>query len=73
MNSVTILGIDIGKNSFHLHGQNAQGHQVLRKKLNRRQLLPLLAQMPPCKVAMESCGVHSFLPEKSPSSVIKSN
>ncbi|AZE66871.1 ISPsy7, transposase [Pseudomonas synxantha] len=61
MNSVTLLGIDIGKNSFHLHGQDAQGHQVLRKKLNRRQLLPLLAQMPPCKVAMESCGGSQFL------------
>lgn len=61
MNSVTILGIDIGKNSFHLHGQDSQGHQVLRKKLNRSQLLPLLAQMPPCKVAMESCGGSQFL------------
>ncbi|WP_442965798.1 hypothetical protein [Pseudomonas sp. Root329] len=40
MNTVTLLGIDIGKNTFHLHGQDARGHQVLRKKLNRNQLLP---------------------------------
>ena len=64
MNSVTLPGIDIGKNSFHLHGQDAQGHQVLRKKLNRRQLLPLLAQMPPCKVAIESCSGSKFLAKK---------
>ncbi len=30
MNTVTLLGIDIGKNTFHLHGQDARGHQVLR-------------------------------------------
>lgn len=31
MNTMTLLGIDIGKHSFHLHGQDAKGHQVLRK------------------------------------------
>lgn len=61
MNSVTLLGIDIGKNSFYLHGQDARGHQVLRKKVNRAQLLPLLAQLPLCKIAMESCGGSQFL------------
>lgn len=64
MNSVTLLGIDIGENSFHLHGQDAQGHQVLRKKLNRSQLLPLLTQMPPRKVAMEPCGGSRSLARK---------
>ena len=32
MTSLTLLGMDIGKHSFHLHGQNAQGQMVLRKK-----------------------------------------
>ena len=61
MNTVTLLGIDIGKNTFHLHGQDARGNQLLRKKLNRSQLLPYLAQLPNCKVAMESCGGSQWL------------
>jgi hypothetical protein len=43
MNTMTLLGIDIGKHSFHLHGQDTQGHQVLRKKMSRGQLLRSLA------------------------------
>ena len=61
MNTVTLLDIDIGKNTFHLHGQDARGNQLLRKKLNRSQLLPYLAQLPNCKVAMESCGGSQWL------------
>lgn len=56
MNTVTLLGIDIGKNTFHLHGQDARGNQLLRKKLNRSQLQPYLTQLPTCKIAMESCA-----------------
>ncbi len=61
MNTVTLLGIDIGKNTFHLHGQDARGNQLMRKKLNRSQLLPYLAQLPSCKIAMESCGGSQWL------------
>ncbi|EUB75713.1 transposase IS111A/IS1328/IS1533 [Pseudomonas sp. GM41(2012)] len=64
MATVTLLGIDIGKNTFHLHGQDARGHQVLRKKLNRSQLLPYLAQISTCKIAMESCGGSQWLARK---------
>lgn len=56
MSTVTLLGIDIGKNTFHLHDQDARGNQFLRKKLNRSQLLSHLAQLSNCKIAMESCG-----------------
>ena len=38
MNTMTLLGIDIGKHSFHLHGQDAKGHQVLRKKNQPRPI-----------------------------------
>lgn len=61
MNTMTLLGIDIGKHSFHLHGQDAKGHQVLRKKTNRGQLLSTLAQVPSCTVVMESCGGAHWL------------
>ena len=64
MATLALLGIDIGKNFFHLHGQDIKGHQVLRKKLSRNQLLPYVAQLPSCVVAMESCGGAHWLARK---------
>lgn len=61
MNTVTLLGIDIGKNTFHFHGQGARRNQLLRKWLNCSQLLPYLAQLPSCKIAMDSCGASQWL------------
>jgi len=59
MSTIATLGIDIGKRNFHLHGQDSGGHQVLRKKVTRAQLLRILANLPVCKVVMESCaGAH---------------
>lgn len=61
MSTVTLLGIDIGKYSLHLNGQDAKGHQVLRKKTSRSQLLCTLSQLPVCTVVMESCGGAHWL------------
>jgi len=59
MNAITLIGIDIGKHTFHLHGQDAHGHAVLRKKFTRTQLLRALGNLPACTVVMESCaGAH---------------
>jgi transposase len=59
LNSVTLIGIDLGKHSFHLHGQDKHGKMVFRKKMTRRQMFTLLGQFPACKIAMESCaGAH---------------
>jgi transposase len=51
---VTIVGIDLAKNVFSLHGCNANGKPVLRKQLVRRQLLSFVANLPRCLVAMEA-------------------
>lgn len=53
--AVYILGIDLGKNWFHLVGMDQRGKPLLRKKLNRAQLLQCAATLPACIVAMESC------------------
>lgn len=39
MQDVTLVGIDLGKHSFHVHGQDRTGKAVFRKKLSRKQLL----------------------------------
>jgi hypothetical protein len=49
--AVAILGIDIGKTTFHLVGLNKLGAIVLRQKLSRRQLEAKLANLPPYGVA----------------------
>ncbi|MEO4015328.1 hypothetical protein WLY71_16775 [Pseudomonas sp. P2663] len=46
MTTMTLLGIEIGKHRFHLHGQDAKVQQDLRKKTSRSQLLSTLAQLP---------------------------
>jgi transposase len=53
---IKTLGIDIGKNKFHLHGINVYGKIVLRKQLTRQKLYELMANLNPCLVGMEACG-----------------
>jgi transposase len=56
---VAVVGIDIGKNSFHVVGLNARGAIVLRQKWSRSQVEVRLANMPPCLIGMEACvGAH---------------
>jgi len=56
MNQISILGVDLGKSSFQLHGNDEQGREVLTRKVSRQKLLTMLATLPPCVVAMEACG-----------------
>src|SRR4051795_5032695 len=56
MNQVSTVGLDLAKHIFRLHGADSAGAVVFRQKLRRGQLLAFLATLPPCTVAMESCG-----------------
>ena len=53
---IRTLGIDLAKDLFQVHGLDEQGRTVLQRQLRRRQLLPFVAQLRPCLVAMEACG-----------------
>jgi len=55
-NPICILGIDLGKNSFQLHGLDAERQIVYQKKLNREKLKAFMVTLPACLVAMEACG-----------------
>jgi len=56
---IAVIGIDIGKNSFHLVGQDRHGALVLRQKWSRGQVEARLANLPPCLIGMEACvGAH---------------
>jgi len=56
MKEVTIVGVDLAKRVFQLHGAATDGSVVFRKKLSRAQLLPFLARQPFCIVALEACA-----------------
>ena len=54
-----VIGIDIGKNSFHVVGLDSRGAIVLRQKWSRGQIEARLANMPPWLIGMEACvGAH---------------
>ena len=60
--SVAVIGVDIGKNSFHLVGQDRRGAIVLRQKWSRGQVEARLANLPPCLIGMEACvGAHHLI------------
>ena len=57
MEQVNIIGIDLAKRSFQLHGARADGSVAFRRKVSRERLLYILgAQLPRCVVAMEACA-----------------
>jgi transposase len=56
MKEVTIIGVDLAKNVFQLHGAAADGSVVFRKKLTRVQFHKFMSCHPACLVAMEACG-----------------
>ena len=53
---IKVLGIDLSKQSFQLHGVDAAGRTVLKKKLSRKQLSAFIARLPPCLIGLEACG-----------------
>jgi transposase len=62
--NITIIGLDIAKNIFQLHGVDANGKAVLRKQLKRNQVLAFFAHMVPCLIGLEACsGAHYWARE----------
>jgi transposase len=56
MGEISTIGVDLAKSVFQVHGADASGAVLFRKKLRRHQVLTFFAAQPPCTVAMEACG-----------------
>ena len=56
MGEVITIGLDLAKNVFQVHGVDAEGNVVIRKRLRRRQVLPFFGKLGPCLVGMEACA-----------------
>lgn len=66
MEEVTIIGVDLAKNVFQLHGAAADGVTVFRKKLSRAQFMKFMSAQSPCRVVMEACsGAHHWARQMS--------
>jgi transposase len=56
MNKVTTIGLDLAKNVFQIHGVDASGEAVIRRRLRRRQVIPFFEKLPPCLIGVEACA-----------------
>lgn len=64
MENIALIGIDLGKNSFHVHCQDRHGKAVFRKKFTRQKLYEFLATCPTTTIVMEACGGAHFMVRK---------
>lgn len=61
MQNVALIGIDLGKHSFHIHCQDKSGNALLRKKFTRTKLMQFLVTCPSSVVVMEACAGAHFM------------
>ena len=73
MTDVRVVGLDIAKSVFQLHGLDADGATVLQKRLTRARLLPFFEKLPPCLVGIEPALHRITGLESSRSSVTTSS
>lgn len=64
MKNITLLGIDLAKDVFQLHGVNEYGKKILSKKVKRSELPTLIGNLSSCKIVMEACGSSNYWSRK---------
>ncbi len=63
---ISIIGLDLAKSVFQVHGVDGSGRAVVRKALRRSQVVPFFSKFAPCVVGMEACGTsHHWARELS--------
>ncbi|MBC7767204.1 MAG: transposase [Phycisphaerales bacterium] len=60
MDEVVTIVLDIAKSVFQLHGVDAQGAVMLRKRLTRARMRAFFEKLPPCLIGMEACGSSHY-------------
>ena len=66
MTKDTMIGVDLAKSVFQLHGASMTGQPKFRKKLSRQGFAEFMAKQPPAIVVMEACGsAHYWAREMS--------
>ena len=57
---VTTIGLDLAKHVFQVHGVDASGSVILKRRLRRREVAAFFAALRPCLVGMEACATAHF-------------
>lgn len=58
--NISLLGIDIAKTTFQLHGVDSNGKMLLKNRITRDNLASFIANLPSCTIAMEACGGANY-------------
>jgi transposase len=58
--SAAIIGLDLAKSVFQVHGVDVHGKVVVTKRLRRDAMLAFFANLAPCVVGMEACAGSHF-------------
>jgi transposase len=53
---ITTIGLDLAKHWFQIHGVNAAGKVVARRRLRRTEVVAFFRKQEPCLVGMEACA-----------------
>ena len=56
MQAITTIGLDIAKSVFQVHGIDAVGQVIIRRRLKRRYVLAFFQKLPPCLIGIEECA-----------------
>ncbi|MBM3554151.1 MAG: IS110 family transposase [Alphaproteobacteria bacterium] len=60
MNEISMIGLDLAKGAFQVHGVDGGGEVVVRRRLRRGQVLGFFAKLGPCVVGMEACASSHY-------------
>src|SRR5437762_10454470 len=60
MNEITTVGLDLAKHVFQVHGVDASGAPVVRKRLRRSEVLAFFARLPRCLIGLEACATAQY-------------
>jgi hypothetical protein len=66
MQAITTVGLDIAKSVFQVHGVDAAGKVIIRRKLTRRYVLPFFQRLPTCVVGIEACATSHHWSRETP-------
>jgi transposase len=60
METAVTIGLDLAKSVFQVHGVNAAGEVVIRRRLTRARVLEFFAKLPACLVGAEACAAAHY-------------
>jgi transposase len=60
MQTITTIGLDIAKSIFQVHGVDAAGDVIVRRKMKRRYVLIFFQKLQPCLVGIEACASSHY-------------